>query len=141
MITNLFSRTALHQHADPAQRVLGLAALAPDAGELAQLLAADPAPEVRSAAARRCTDLAALAAAWDRETDAAVRLAEAQEQWACLAAEAKRLSRRVNALDTLLIPRLEAERDHIELALDERERSARFQLKLVQRRLALVREP
>jgi hypothetical protein len=75
MITNLFSRTALHQHADPAQRILGLAALAPDAGELAQLLAADPAPEVRSAAARRCSDLAALAAAWDRETDAAVRLA------------------------------------------------------------------
>ena len=75
MIANLFSRTALHQHADPAQRILGLAALAPDAGELAQLLAADPAPEVRSAAARRCADLAALAAAWDRETDAAVRLA------------------------------------------------------------------
>lgn len=65
MITNLFSRTALHQHTDPAQRILGLAALAPDAGELAQLLAADPAPEVRSAAARRCSDLSSLAAAWD----------------------------------------------------------------------------
>ncbi len=63
MISNLFSRTALHQHADPAQRILGAAALPPDSGELAQLLAADPAPEVRSAAAQRCTDLAALASA------------------------------------------------------------------------------
>lgn len=75
MITNPFSRTALHQHADPAQRILGAAALPPDSGELAQLLAADPAPEVRSAAAQRCTDFAALASAWDAEGDAAVRLA------------------------------------------------------------------
>lgn len=75
MITNLFSRTAQHQHADPAQRVLGVAALAPDSDELAQLLAGDPAPEVRSAAAQRCTELTALAAAWEAEADAGVRLA------------------------------------------------------------------
>ena len=75
MITNLFSRAALHQHADPAQRILGVAALAPDSDELARLLAADPAPQVRSAAAQRCTDLTALASAWEAESDAAVRLA------------------------------------------------------------------
>jgi len=75
MITNLFSRTALHQHAEPAQRILGIAALPPDSGELAQLLAADPAREVRIAAAQRCSDLAALASAWETETDAGVRLA------------------------------------------------------------------
>jgi DNA repair protein SbcC/Rad50 len=75
MITNLFSRTALHQHAEPAQRILGVDALAPDAGELAQLLAADPVPEVRIAAARRCSDLGALASAWETESDAGVRLA------------------------------------------------------------------
>jgi hypothetical protein len=62
MITSPFARTALHQHADPAQRILGIAALPPDSSELALLLAADPAPEVRIAAARallaadRCTD-------------------------------------------------------------------------------------
>jgi V/A-type H+/Na+-transporting ATPase subunit D len=78
----------------------------------------------------------AAGSAFAGTVDAAIRLAEAQEQLAAVAAEAKRLSRRVNALDTLLIPRLEAERDHIESALDERERAARFQLKLVQRRLA-----
>lgn len=73
MITNLFLRSALHAHPEPAQRVRGAAELAPDSSELAQLLAADPAPEVRVAAARRCADLVTLAAAWETETDLAVR--------------------------------------------------------------------
>ena len=75
MIANPFSRAALHQHAEPAQRILGIAALAPDSAELALLLAADPAPAVRVAAAQRCADLAALASAWETETDAEVRQA------------------------------------------------------------------
>ena len=78
MITNLFSRTALHQHEEPAQRILAIAALPPDSVDLARLLAADPAPEVRSAAALRCADAAAIVSAWDTETDAAVRLALAR---------------------------------------------------------------
>ena len=65
MIARIFSRSALHEHADPAQRVQGVAALPPDSGELARLLAADPAPEVRIAAAQRCSELPALAAALD----------------------------------------------------------------------------
>lgn len=75
MIASLFSRTTLHQHAESAQRILGIAALPPDSGELAQLLGTDPAPEVRVAAAQRCTDLPALASAWETESDGAVRLA------------------------------------------------------------------
>ena len=75
MITKLFSRSALHEHPDPAQRVQGAAALPPDSGDLARLLAADPAPEVRLAAANRCTDLPALAGAWATESDPAVRAA------------------------------------------------------------------
>ena len=55
--------------------MLGVAELAPDAPELARLLAVDPVPEVRTAAATRCADLTALAAAWDAETDGAVRAA------------------------------------------------------------------
>ena len=78
MITSLFSRSALHQHAEPAQRILGIAALPPDSGDLAQLLAADPVAEVRIAAALRCADLTALGSAWETETDAAVRLALAR---------------------------------------------------------------
>ena len=74
-VTPMFLRSALHEHAEPAQRILGAAQLAPDSKELARLLAADPAPEVRVAAARRCDDLATLAAAWQSEPDSAVRAA------------------------------------------------------------------
>jgi len=85
MISNLFSRTAPHLHVDPAQRILGVAALAPESDELAQLLAADPVAEVRAAAARRCSALAALASAWDTETDEGVRLALASARGGVLA--------------------------------------------------------
>ena len=70
-----FFRSPLHERTDPAQRVLGAAQLAPDSPELAQLLVADPAPEVRVAAAGRCADLAALESAWKTESDPAVRSA------------------------------------------------------------------
>ena len=53
IIKNPF-RSPLHEHPDPAQRVLGVSELPPDSDELAGLLAADPAPEVRAAAAGRC---------------------------------------------------------------------------------------
>jgi len=73
MATRLFSRTPLHEHAEAAQRVLGVATLAPDSAELAALVAADPAPEVRAAAAARCIDPATLADARENETDDSVR--------------------------------------------------------------------
>ena len=73
MVTRLFSRTPLHEHAEAAQRILGVAQLAPDAAELAALVAGDPEAEVRAAAAARCGDLATLAAAWEREADGSVR--------------------------------------------------------------------
>ena len=75
MITKFFLRSALHEHPEPEQRVLGAAELPPDSEQLARLLSADPAPQVRLAAARRCADLPVLAAAWGKETDPAVRAA------------------------------------------------------------------
>ncbi len=78
MINNLFSRLPQHQHTDPAQRALGVAELQPDSADVAHLLTADPAPEVRIAAARRCADARKLAAAWQTETDDAVRAALAE---------------------------------------------------------------
>ena len=75
MIARIFSRSALHEHADPAQRVEGVAALPPDSEDLARLLATDPAPEVRTAAAQRCSGLPALAEALKTESDPAVRAA------------------------------------------------------------------
>ncbi len=67
-------------------RAQGAAELPPDSGDLAVLLATDPAPEVRATAAARCTDVDALAAAWKSETDAAVRAAIAAALGPVLAA-------------------------------------------------------
>ncbi|MBK6334838.1 MAG: DUF349 domain-containing protein [Betaproteobacteria bacterium] len=86
MITRLFTRTALHEHAEPSQRIAGIAQLAPEASELAPLLAGDPVADVRAAAAARCSDLAALAAAWTVEQDPVVRTAIAGSLAAVLAA-------------------------------------------------------
>ena len=43
--------------------------------------------------------------------------------------EIGRTTRRVNALETVVIPRLESERARIQAILDERERQDRFRLK------------
>ena len=73
------------------------------------------------------------ASAFEMEVDSIIRLAESELHLTRLAAEIQRTSRRLNALDHLLIPRLESERDFIQTALDERERSDHFRLKLVKR--------
>ena len=75
MVNRLFSRSPLHEHPELAQRVLGVMQLPPDSSELSALVGADPAPEVRAAAAARCTELATLVAAREKESDDAVRLA------------------------------------------------------------------
>jgi hypothetical protein len=67
--------TPLHENADPAQRVVGVAALPRDSKALVQLLGADPSPDVRTAAALRCSDPAALAQALRTETEPSVRRA------------------------------------------------------------------
>lgn len=73
------------------------------------------------------------ASAFEAEVNAIIRLAESELWLKRLAAEIGRTSRRLNALDHLLIPRLEAQRDFIQLALDERERDDHFRLKLMKR--------
>jgi V/A-type H+-transporting ATPase subunit D len=80
------------------------------------------------------------AAAFEQEVDAIIRLAETELRLTRLAAEIQRTSRRLNALEHLLIPRLESERDFIQMALDERERADHFRLKLVKRVLERKRE-
>jgi hypothetical protein len=65
----------LHEHADAAQRVLGVAALPPDSKLLVPLLRDDASPEVRRAAAAQCNDAAELAAALAAETEPSVRTA------------------------------------------------------------------
>jgi hypothetical protein len=78
----------LHEHADPAQRVIGVTALQPDSKALVQLLGADPSPEVRAAAAAHCGDPAALAVALRTESASQVRAAVAGSLGRLLAATA-----------------------------------------------------
>jgi V/A-type H+-transporting ATPase subunit D len=73
------------------------------------------------------------ASAFETEVNAIIRLAESELRLTRLAGEIQRTSRRLNALDHLLIPRLEAECDFIQMALDERERADHFRLKLMKR--------
>ena len=80
------------------------------------------------------------ASAYEAEVDAIIRLAESELRLTRLAAEIQQTSRRLNVLDCLLIPNLQAERFYIELALDERERSEHFRLKLAKRLLERKRD-
>jgi V/A-type H+-transporting ATPase subunit D len=73
------------------------------------------------------------AAAFEAEVDSVIELAESELCLTRIAAEIQRTSRRANALEHVLIPRLLAERDYIQMALDERERADHFRLKRVKR--------
>ena len=77
------------------------------------------------------TTIDEAAAAFEVQVDAIIRLAESELRLTRLANEIQRTSRRLNALDHLLIPRLEAECDYIQITLSEHERSDHFRLKLV----------
>jgi V/A-type H+-transporting ATPase subunit D len=68
------------------------------------------------------------ASAFEGEVDAIIDLAESELRLRRLTDEIQSTSRRLNALDEVMIPRLERERDSIELALSERERAEHFRL-------------
>lgn len=73
------------------------------------------------------------AAAFEEEIESILQLTESELRLARLSREIQRTSRRLNALDHHLIPRLEAELKQIQTALDERERSDHFRFKLIKR--------
>jgi V/A-type H+-transporting ATPase subunit D len=73
------------------------------------------------------------ATAYEIEVDAIVQLAESELRLKRLAVEIQRTTRRLNALEHLLIPDLEAERNFIQIVLDERERTDHFRFKLIKR--------
>lgn len=76
-----------------------------------------------------------VAERFEAELDLLLEVAASELRLRRLADELQRTSRRVNALDTLLIPDLCAGRDYIQMILEEREREDRFRLKRVKRRL------
>jgi hypothetical protein len=74
MLTERLFRSTLHP-ADPARRAIAVAKLPPESDELAAVIATDPAPQVRVAAANCCRNPSVLAAALENEPDATVRAA------------------------------------------------------------------
>jgi len=73
------------------------------------------------------------AAAFEAQVSAIILLAESELRLTRLASEIQRTSRRLNALEHLLIPELETEKKFIQMALDERERTDHFRFKLMKR--------
>jgi V/A-type H+-transporting ATPase subunit D len=73
------------------------------------------------------------AAAFEAEVDSLIELAQSELRLERLAREIQSTSRRTNALEHIVLPRLIGERDYIEMALDERERADHFRLKRVKR--------
>ena len=81
----------------------------------------------------------AAAQAFETQLDLIIELAASEMRLRRLAEEIGRTTRRVNAMDNVLIPRLEAQRDYTHMVLEEREREDLFRLKRV--KLKLERRP
>jgi V/A-type H+-transporting ATPase subunit D len=77
----------------------------------------------------------AAAEVFETLLDLIIELADSEMRLRRLAAEISRTTRRVNALDNVLIPRLEVECSYIQMVLEEREREDLFRLKRVKMRL------
>ncbi|MBI4671002.1 MAG: V-type ATP synthase subunit D [Chloroflexi bacterium] len=82
----------------------------------------------------------AAAARFEEELELIVELAASEMRLRRLAEEIRKTTTRVNALDLILLPRLEGQRVYIERALDEREREDTFRLKRVKAALARKRD-
>jgi V/A-type H+-transporting ATPase subunit D len=80
-----------------------------------------------------------VARRFEDELNLVVEVAASEARLRRLAEEIQRTSRRVNALENITLPRLEARRDYIEMVLEEREREDLFRLKRVKRKLQTPR--
>jgi V/A-type H+-transporting ATPase subunit D len=72
-----------------------------------------------------------VAEAFENQLNLIIELAASELRLRRMAEEIGRTTRRVNALDNLLIPRLETQRNYIQMVLEERERENLFRLKRV----------
>jgi V/A-type H+-transporting ATPase subunit D len=77
----------------------------------------------------------AVAESFETLLDYAIEVADSEMRLRRLAEEIGRTTRRVNALDNVLIPRLETERNYIQMVLEEREREDLFRLKRIKIKL------
>ena len=77
----------------------------------------------------------AVAEAFENQLDLIIELAASEMRLRRLAEEIGRTTRRVNALDNILIPRLKVQHNYIQMVLEERERGDLFRLKRVKMKL------
>lgn len=70
---------------------------------------------------------------FEEQVDKILALATSEMRLRRLAQEIGQTSRRVNALENVLIPRLTSQRDYIQMVLEERERENLFRLKRIKR--------
>ncbi|NJN96842.1 MAG: V-type ATP synthase subunit D [Anaerolineales bacterium] len=77
----------------------------------------------------------AAAEAFESQLELIIELASSEMRLRRLAEEIGRTTRRVNALENVLIPRLENQRNYIQMVLEEREREDLFRLKRVKLKL------
>ncbi|MCL4487792.1 MAG: V-type ATP synthase subunit D [Chloroflexi bacterium] len=73
------------------------------------------------------------AESFEEEVDLLIELAASELRLRRLAEEIRKTSRRVNALDNIMIPRLHSRKSYIEMVLEERAREDLFRLKTVKR--------
>lgn len=74
------------------------------------------------------------AAAFESEVEMILQLADSELRLRRLTEEIRQITRRVNALEQVVIPRLQDERDYIEMKLQDREREEHYRLRLIKRR-------
>ncbi len=70
---------------------------------------------------------------FEQEVDLLIEIAASELRLRRLAEEIRKTSRRVNALENILIPRLHSRKSYIEMVLEERAREDLFRLKTVKR--------
>ena len=91
-------------------------------------------PEIPYSLADSSTRLDLMSSKFGEALRAIVRLAEIESTVKRLAIEIERTKRRVSALESIVIPRLDATARFVKLALEERERGDFFRIKLVRSR-------
>ncbi len=88
-------------------------------------------PEIPYSLLDSSAKLDTMASKFQIALKAIVRLAEIESTVKRLALEIERTKRRVSALETVVIPRLEATTRFVKLALEEREREDFFRIKMI----------
>jgi V/A-type H+-transporting ATPase subunit D len=91
-------------------------------------------PEVPYSLADSSARLDLMSANFTEALKAIIRLAEIESTVKRLAIEIEKTKRRVSALESIVIPRLDATARFVKLALEERERGDFFRIKLVRNR-------